>query len=83
MKLHISILLKFAMTILLCICSVTLRAQTRTVGGTVKDASGNPIVGAVVMLEGNQKVASVADIDGKWTLTIPAGTKDNANITVS
>ena len=71
------------MTILLCICSVTLRAQTRTVGGTVKDVSGNPIVGAVVMLDGNQKVASVADIDGKWTLTLPAGTKDNANITVS
>lgn len=68
---------------LLSLCSVTLMAQSRTLNGTVKDGSGNPIVGAVVMLEGHKNIASVADLDGKWTLTLPSGIKNNVNLNVS
>ena len=50
-----------------------MQAQTRTYHGTVLDASDNaPLVGATVMpIGGGQGVA--ADVDGKFTLTVPAG----------
>ena len=58
------------MTLLACTWSV--QAQTRTYHGTVLDASDNsPLVGATIMpIGGGQGVA--ADIDGKFTLTVPA-----------
>ena len=53
-------------------CTWGLQAQTRTYHGTVLDASDNsPLVGATVMpVGGGQGVA--ADIDGNFTLTVPA-----------
>lgn len=53
-------------------CTWGLQAQTRTISGTVLDASDNePLVGATVMpIGGGQGVA--ADVDGKFTLTVPA-----------
>ena len=53
-------------------CTWPLSAQTRTYQGTVVDAStGEPLIGATVMpLGGGQGVAT--DVDGKFTLTVPA-----------
>lgn len=49
--------------------SGTLSAQNRiTVRGTVKDASGAPIVGAAVMIDGTT-TGVVTDIDGKYSIT--------------
>ena len=49
--------------------SVVASAQNSiTVKGTVKDASGVPVIGAAVMLEGST-VGVVTDIDGKYTIT--------------
>ena len=42
------------------------------VSGTVKDSEGFPIVGAAVMVEGYQSAGVVTDLDGNYTLTIPA-----------
>ena len=57
----------------------TLHAQNRSINGTVVDAQGEPIIGASVMLVGNTTVGTVTDLDGKYTLSVPAG----ANISVS
>ena len=48
-----------------------LSAQTR-VSGTVKDTKGEPVVGAVVMLQGSRSVAATTDLGGRYSLNIPA-----------
>ena len=62
----------FLILMTLIACTWSVQAQTRTYHGTVLDASDNsPLVGATVMpIGGGQGVA--ADIDGNFTLTVPA-----------
>ena len=62
----------FLILMTLMACTWSLQAQTRTYHGTVLDASDNePLVGATIMpVGGGQGVA--ADVDGKFTLTVPA-----------
>lgn len=45
-----------------------LNAEIRTISGTVKDSKGEPIVGAVIMEEGAQNVATVTGPDGRFSL---------------
>lgn len=53
-------------------CTWTLSAQTRTFHGSVLDAANNePLIGATIMPIGGGQGAA-ADIDGKFTLTVPA-----------
>ena len=56
-------------------CTWSLQAQTRTYHGTVLDAANNePLIGATIMpIGGGQGVA--ADLDGQFTLTVPANVK--------
>lgn len=49
-----------------------LHAQNRAVGGTVLDASGQPVVGAVVMVPGTNN-AAVTDVDGHFSIRVEAG----------
>ena len=44
-----------------------------TVNGVVKDKNGDPIVGATVTEKGNAKNGAITDIDGKYSLRLPAG----------
>ena len=62
------------MTLIACTWGMQAQ-QTRTYHGTVVDASDNePLAGATVMpIGGGQGVA--ADIDGKFTLTVPVNVK--------
>lgn len=62
---------KVILYIILMLSTVAAFAQVR-ITGTVKDTKGEPIVGAAVMLEGNAKVGTVTDINGKYTLTLPS-----------
>ena len=58
--------------------------QTGTVvSGLVKDNAGEPLIGAVVALEDNMSVSSVTDIDGRYVLTVPSATGNQAHIKVS
>ena len=70
-----------AMIALLCVPFAGSRAvaQTRSVAGTVVDASGNPVVGAAVVIEGTTKGTSTG-LDGSFTLE---GVKDDTHLTVS
>ena len=53
--------------------SVGAFAQQLTVNGLVKDATGEPIIGATVRAAGSSQGA-VTDIDGNFTLTVDQGT---------
>jgi len=53
-------------------------AQNRTVKGTVLDEGNQPVIGAVVMVVGNDRIATMTDATGAFSLTVPAG----ANLTV-
>lgn len=64
--------------------SAGLHAQVSTrVTGTVNDAHGEPVIGAVVMLENVTSVSAITDLDGKYTLTIPEKDAAKAQLSVS
>lgn len=44
--------------------------QQKKISGTVKDATGEPIIGASVIEKGTPSNGTITDIDGKFTLTV-------------
>ena len=69
-----------AIMLLIGICA---HAQTsRTISGVVTDAQGGPLIGAGVMIE-NSSIGTVTDIEGQYSLTIPADNKQPIQLTVS
>lgn len=52
---------------------VELMAQQRTVKGTVVDATGEPIIGASVVVKGQSSIGAATDIDGRFSLNVPSG----------
>ncbi|MBR4233213.1 MAG: TonB-dependent receptor plug domain-containing protein, partial [Bacteroidales bacterium] len=53
--------------------------QNRSISGTVVDSNGLPVIGASVMVAGNNSLGTVTDIDGAFSLSVPAG----SSLTVS
>ncbi len=47
--------------------------QTKAIKGLVKDENGEPVPGASVYVKGNNKLGTVTDIDGRFSLNVPAG----------
>ena len=47
-------------------------AQDKSVSGTVTDESGEPVVGASVIVKGNAAIGTVTDLEGKFSLTVPS-----------
>ena len=65
---------KFAVSMVLALGGlVSLYAQNREVSGKVLDAQQQPIIGAAVMLSGGGNVGAVTDLDGVFSLKVPAG----------
>lgn len=54
------------------LCTAFAQAQ-RTVNGTVTDRSGEPLIGASVLLKGTT-TGTITDLDGTYSLRVPAGT---------
>ena len=52
--------------------SVGMYAQQITTTGTVKDSTGEPIIGANVLVKGST-LGSITDIDGKFTIKVSNG----------
>ena len=48
-------------------------AQNRAISGTVYDENEQPVIGAVVMVVGNNRIATTTEADGSFTLHVPAG----------
>ncbi len=64
---------KFIFTVLLCVlCAVGAAAQGITVKGVVTDAAGSPLAGASVVSPAGD--GTVTDIDGNFSINVPAGT---------
>lgn len=60
--------------------SLSAQTQNRTIKGCITDANNKePLMGATITLDGG-KTGAVTDLDGNYTLIVPAGTKQ---ITVS
>ena len=57
---------------LMLVMVFTASAQNRTVTGTVTDKSGEPIIGAVVMVDGVQG-GEVTDVDGAYSIKASEG----------
>ena len=48
-------------------------AQSRTISGKVVDTNGEPVIGAAVMVAGNSRIGAATDINGNFSLSVPAG----------
>jgi len=59
---------KFALAIMGCFCAMALQAQTVT--GVVTDATGEPVIGAGVIIQGTT-MGAVTGLDGDYTLNVP------------
>ena len=62
---------------------ISYAQSSYTVTGTVKDSSGQPVIGAAVMVEGFRSAGAVTDMDGKYKVVVPAAAGDKAALTVS
>ena len=47
-------------------------AQNKTITGTVYDDYGDPLIGASVTVEGNNAIGVITDLDGKYSISVPA-----------
>ena len=56
-----------------CLGGFMANAQNRAVKGTVVDEGGQPVMGAVVMVVGNNRLATTTDLDGAFSLSVPSG----------
>jgi TonB-linked SusC/RagA family outer membrane protein len=76
--------------LLLFMSSTNVLAQNSTVHGVVKDQTGEPVIGAKVAVRGSTS-ATVTDVDGNFTLSVPAKAElvvsyigyDNAQVPVA
>ena len=48
-------------------------AQNKTINGKVVDAGGQPVIGAAVTVVGNTSIGVATDLNGAFTLNVPAG----------
>ena len=74
-----TILTRAALILSILLLGVTTFAQNRPLSGKVVDQNGEPIIGASVVVVGNATLGAVTNIDGAYSLMVPA----NSSITVS
>lgn len=58
------------MGVLLSMVTLTVSAQNRVVKGQVVDETGEPVMGATVVVEGTTGNGVITDIDGNYTITV-------------
>ena len=66
--------------LLLLSCLPTLAQNGVTVKGTVLDGNGETVIGASIVMKGNNSIGTISDIDGNFTLSVP---HDNVTLVVS
>lgn len=64
---------------IVAVISLGVSAQNVTVKGTVKDKTGETVIGASVVEKGNTSNGTITDIDGNFSLTVPS----NATLVIS
>lgn len=73
-----AILTHLALIIMLML-SITTYAQSHSVSGTVKDGSGEPLIGVSVQIKGNTTQGTITDLNGKFSINAQA----NATLVLS
>ena len=63
---------KLVLTATLLLTSLLSFAQRSSVTGKITDSSGNPLIGATVIVQGTS-TGSVTDIDGSYSLALSPG----------
>ena len=67
---------KIGLFVLVCMLFAgSLLAQTRTITGTVTDATGNPVPNATIQVKGT-RVGTSSDNEGKYSISVPANAKN-------
>ncbi len=66
--------MKKLFTLLLCLLSISLFAQSIDVNGIVVDEKGEPIIGATIQVPGTS-LGTITDYDGNFELTVPESAK--------
>lgn len=61
------------LSFLVAMISLGVSAQNVTVKGTVKDNTGETVIGASVVEKGNSTNGAITDLDGNFTLSVPSG----------
>ncbi len=65
---------KLSFTVVIMMLFSVFTFAQKTVTGTVMDADNNePLIGASVVINGAETTGTVTDIDGKYSVTVPAG----------
>ena len=64
---------KVTMAVLAIFTVLSASAQTRAISGKVVDQAGVPVIGASVIVVGNSTIGTVTDLDGNFSLNVPAG----------
>ena len=62
-----------AMMIAACVSLGYSSAQNRTIRDTVVDTGGEPVIGAAVTVVGNTRIGAATDLNGAFSLNVPAG----------
>lgn len=65
----------FILLSLIFLNAFNVHAQNKTVSGTVIDNSGQPVIGASIIVVGQPKIGTVTDIDGNFSLSLPEKSK--------
>ncbi len=66
---------KLVSFLIMLMCCSAMIAQSVDVTGTVIDSEGYPIIGATVISTKDNTIGAMTDIDGKFYLKMPLGTK--------
>lgn len=75
MKIMVKSIKRILLNAVFVAISTVAAAQQVDVSGVVKDANGEPVIGATVTEEGT-KNATVTDFDGKFRLKVTGGVKN-------
>ena len=57
---------------MMLLLGAVLSAQSLSVKGTVRDSKGEPVVGAVLILQGSSATAAMTDMEGRYSITVPS-----------
>jgi TonB-linked SusC/RagA family outer membrane protein len=63
------------LVVLMAFFALPALAQNRLVKGTVIDQNNEPIIGATITIVGQNQGGTVSDLDGNFSLQVPAGKK--------
>ena len=63
---------KLSLLVVMVFCALGMSFAQRTVTGTVADDTGEPLIGANILVKGTS-VGTVTDFDGNYSIDVPEG----------